>query len=162
MAKYSATPVDTKKSCMARGSYLRVHYKPCQAVAKAIMGKSLLDAKKYLQDVIAHKSAVAFTQHNGGIGRHAQGKNLKSGSQCAWPEKACRFFLVLLDNLQANGEAKELDAAKLYISHSQANHAPCGHRRTYRAHGRIGPIHPAHIEVIASEKAETVARGGLN
>lgn len=124
--------------CMASGSYLRVHFKQCVAVAQAIRGKDIIAAKKYLNDVIAHKTVVAFTKHNGGLGRHAQGHSVKNGNQCAWPEKACRFFLVLLNNLQANGESKELDASKLYISHAQVNRAPVGHRRTYRAHGRIG------------------------
>ena len=98
----------------------------------------LVKAEKYLNDVIAHKQAVAFTRYNGGVGRHAQGHLVKApGNQCRWPEAACKFFLVLLNNLKANGEAKGLNVKDLKISHVQVNHAPVMRRRTYRAHGRI-------------------------
>lgn len=101
----------------------------------------LVKAERYLNDVIAHKQAVAFTRYNGGVGRHAQGHMVKApGNQCRWPEAACKFFLVLLTNLKANGEAKGLNAKDLKISHVQVNHAPVMRRRTYRAHGRISRI----------------------
>ena len=108
----------------------------------------LVKAERYLNDVIAHKQAVAFTRYNGGVGRHAQGHSVKApgnqshsvkapGNQCRWPEAACKFFLVLVNNLKANGEAKGLNVKDLKISHVQVNHAPVMRRRTYRAHGRI-------------------------
>jgi large subunit ribosomal protein L17e len=45
----------------------------------------------------------------------------------------------LLSNAEANAELKGLDVNKCVISHIQVNRASCGRRRTYRAHGRIGP-----------------------
>ena len=124
--------------CQARGSYLTVHFKNAREVGRAIRHMPLVKAEKYLNDVIAHKQAVAFTRYNGGVGRHAQGHLVKApGNQCRWPEAACKFFLVLLNNLKANGEAKGLNVKDLKISHVQVNHAPVMRRRTYRAHGRI-------------------------
>ena len=124
--------------CKARGSYLTVHFKNAREVGAAIKNMSLLKAERYLNDVIAHKQAVAFTRYNGGVGRHAQGHSIKApGNQCRWPKAACKFFLVLLNNLKANGEAKGLNVKNLTISHVQVNHAPVMRRRTYRAHGRV-------------------------
>ena len=169
--------------CQARGSYLTVHFKNAREVGRAIRHMPLVKAEKYLNDVIAHKQAVAFTRYNGGVGRHAQGHLVKApGNQCRWPEAACKFFLVLLNNLKANGEAKGLNVKDLKISHVQVNHAPVMRRRTYRAHGRISRTsvvvdlflttrwissvayqrHPAHIEMICTvddapvEKSTTV------
>ena len=172
----STTPVDTKKSellqscgnrvgCQARGSYLTVHFKNAREVGRAIKGMPLVKAERYLNDVIAHKQAIAFTRYHGGVGRHAQGHAVKApGNQCRWPEAACKYFLVLLNNLKANGEAKGLAVKDLKLTHVQVNHAPVMRRRTYRAHGRICPYerHPAHIEMICTvddapvEKSKTV------
>ena len=135
-------------------------------MGRAIKGMPLVKAERYLNDVIAHKQAIAFTRYNGGVGRHAQGHAVKAtGNQCRWPEAACRYFLVLLNNLKANGEAKGLAVKDLKLSHVQVNHAPVMRRRTYRAHGRICPYerHPAHIEMICTvddtpvEKSKTVS-----
>ena len=161
MVKYSITPADTTKSCKARGSYLTVHFKNAREVGAAIKNMSLLKAERYLNDVIAHKQAVAFTRYNGGVGRHAQGHSIKApGNQCRWPKAACKFFLVLLNNLKANGEAKGLNVKNLTISHVQVNHAPVMRRRTYRAHGRVCPYlrHPAHIEMMCTEADPSVQK----
>jgi large subunit ribosomal protein L17e len=42
-----------------------------------------------------------------------------------------------LENAKANAETNSLDPAKLIISHIQVNKAPKGHRRSFKAHGRI-------------------------
>ena len=48
----------------------------------------------------------------------------------------------------------------LQITHIQVNQAPKLRRRTYRAHGRIGPYQtsPCHIELIVEEQEGAVAR----
>lgn len=57
-----------------RGSYLRVHFKNTRETAKAISGKKLTYAIKYLNDVKEHKQAVPFRRFHGGVGRCAQAK----------------------------------------------------------------------------------------
>lgn len=51
----------------------------------------------------------------------------------------------------------------LIVSHIQVQQAPKHRRRTYRAHGRIGPYmsSPCHIELIVSEKQDVVPKGSL-
>jgi len=49
---------------------------------------------------------------------------------------------------------------KLYLSHIQVNKAPITRRRTFRAHGRIGPYegNPSHIELILSEEKKVTSK----
>ena len=162
MVKYSAAPESDVKSAKARGSNLRVHFKHCREVTHTIKGMSLTKAKKFLGDVLEYKQAVPFTKFTGGCGRHAQGKLLNApGDKCKWPQKATKIILDLLKNAEANAEVKGLDTELLFVAHTQANAAMKQRRRTYRAHGRIGPYmsNPAHIEVILSEKPQAIQKG---
>ncbi|OQR92834.1 60S ribosomal protein L17-2 [Thraustotheca clavata] len=155
MPSYSQEPEDQSRSAKSRGSHLRVHFKHCREVCHTIKGLPFLDA------VLEKKAAVPFTKFTGGVGRHAQGKILNApGDKCRWPQKATKIILDLVKNAEANAEAKGLDVEKLYIAHTQANAAIKQRRRTYRAHGRIGPYmsNPAHIELILTEKKENVAK----
>ncbi|KAG6974895.1 hypothetical protein JG687_00000132 [Phytophthora cactorum] len=161
MPSYSQEPEDAQRAAKARGSHLRVHFKHCREVSHAIKGMPLNKAKSFLQAVLEYKQAVPFTKFTGGCGRHAQGKlRGAAGDKCKWPQKATKIILDLVKNAEANAEVKGLDTDLLYISHAQANAAIKQRRRTYRAHGRIGPYmsNPAHIELILTEKRANVAK----
>ncbi|XP_015754731.1 PREDICTED: 60S ribosomal protein L17-like isoform X2 [Acropora digitifera] len=162
MTRYSRDPDNTTKSCKARGSNLRVHFKNTRETAFTLKGMHIRKANRYLKDVIAKKQIVPFRRFNGGVGRKAQAKNFKvSGSQGRWPKKSAEFLLQLLKNAESNAEFKGLDVDSLVIEHIQVNAAPKMRRRTYRAHGRINPYmsSPCHIEMILSEREEVVPRG---
>ncbi|XP_027153263.1 60S ribosomal protein L17-2-like [Coffea eugenioides] len=128
--------------------------------AHAIRKLPLAKAKRYLEDVLAHKQAIPFTRFCGGVGRTAQAKNRHSNGQGRWPVKSASFILDLLKNAESNAEVKGLDVDSLFISHIQVNQAQKQRRRTYRAHGRINPYmsSPCHIELILSEKEESVKK----
>merc|ERR1712087_722570 len=118
------------------------------------MGKS---AQKYLQDVCEKKQCVPFRKYTGCIGRTPQAKAFKM-SQGRWPVKSAKIVIDLLRNAESNAEFKNLDTDNLVIKHIQVNAAQQGRRRTYRAHGRIGPYmsSPCHIEMILQKKEESV------
>ena len=138
--------------------------------AFAIRKLPLAKAKRYLEDVLAHKQAIPFRRFCGGVGRTAQAKNRHSNGQGRWPIKSAQFILDLLKNAESNAEAcycswlhfiisgvlsslvvlilqsihmqmKGLDVDSLYISHIQVNQAQKQRRRTYRAHGRINRMY---------------------
>ncbi|KAL5206829.1 hypothetical protein ABZP36_035038 [Zizania latifolia] len=144
----------------AMGRDLRVHFKNTRETAFAIRKLPLGKAKRYLEDVIAHKQAIPFRRYCGGVGRTAQAKARQSNGQGRWPAKSARFILDLLKNAESNAEVKGLDVDTLYVSHIQVNQAQKQRRRTYRAHGRINPYmsSPCHIELILSEKEEPVKK----
>merc|ERR1719375_739522 len=120
---------------------------------------NLQSAKAYLEDVCEKKQCIPFRRYTGCIGRTAQAKAFKM-SQGRWPVKSCKIMLGLLKNAESNAEFKNLDTDSLVIKHIQVNAAQMGRRRTYRAHGRIGPYMscPAHIEMILEEKEEAVEK----
>merc|ERR1712072_1349320 len=159
MVKYAREPTNASKSCKARGSDLRVHFKNTHEAAMVLKGMGLREAKKYLTDVLDHKRCVPFFKFSGGVGRCAQAKEFKH-TQGRWPKKSCEFLLDLLKNAESNAEYKGLDGDRLVIDHIQVNRAPKMRRRTYRAHGRINPYmsSPCHIEVVLVEKEETFAK----
>merc|ERR1711977_200459 len=157
--KYSTDPENPTKSCKARGSYLRVHFKNTRETAQAIKKMHIRKATRYLKDVVEKKQIIPFRRFAGGVGRKAQCKAHKC-PQGRWPVKSAQFLLGLLKNAESNADVKGLDVDALVIDHIQVNLAPYMRRRTYRAHGRINPYmsSPCHIEMILSEKDEVVPR----
>lgn len=163
MGRYSTDPENPTKSCKARGSNLRVHFKNTRETAQAIKKMALRRAQRYLKNVIAKKELVPFRRFNGGVGRKAQAKVWLT-TQGRWPQKSAEFLLQLLRNAESNADYKGLDVDRLVVEHIQVNRAPKMRRRTYRAHGRINPYmsSPCHIEVILSEKEQVVAKAAAD
>merc|ERR1719486_618942 len=116
-------------------------------------------AQQYLQDVCEKKRCIPFRKYTGCCGRTAQAKEFKM-SQGRWPIKSAKILLDLLRNAESNAEFKNLDTDNLVVHHIQVNPAQQGRRKTYRAHGRIGPYMscPCHIEMILQEKEEAVEK----
>jgi len=159
MVKYSRDAAEPTKACKAMGCDLRVHFKNTYEVAGAIRGMPLQKAKTYLDQVMDKKRCIPYRVYNFHCGRTAQAKEFKL-SQGRWPTKSLKFMINLLQNAEANAEMKGLSVDDLVISHIAVNRAIPGHRRTYRAHGRINAYmnHPCHIEMICQEKAEPVVK----
>ncbi|XP_046864499.1 60S ribosomal protein L17-like [Xenia sp. Carnegie-2017] len=161
MGRYSIEAENPTKSCKARGSNLRVHFKNTRETAQAIKHMHIRKANRYLKDVVAKKQIVPFRRFKGGVGRKAQAKNFNvPGSQGRWPKKSAEILLQLLKNAESNAELKGLDVDSLVVEHIQVNQAAKMRRRTYRAHGRINPYmsSPCHVEMILAEKGQIVPK----
>ena len=159
MGKYSREATNASKACKAKNVDVRVHYKNTYETAQAIKGMGLKGAQTYLQAVCEKTRCVPFQKHTGHIGRTPQAKAFKM-SQGRWPVKSAKILIDLLRNAESNAEFKNLDTDNLTIQHIQVNPAQQGRRKTYRAHGRIGPYMncPCHIEMILQEKEESVEK----
>jgi len=159
MVKYCREPSNPSKACKAMGCDLRTHFKNTYEVCAAIRGMPLQKAKKYLKAVQEKKRCIPFRVYNFHCGRTGQAREFKL-SQGRWPTKSLKHVLNLLQNAEANAEFKNLTTEDLVISHISVNKAVPGHRRTYRAHGRINAYmnHPCHIEMILQEKEEPVEK----
>jgi large subunit ribosomal protein L17e len=154
---YSRQPPTGTKSAKTSARDLRIHYKNTYETAKAVKGLTIAKAKAYLKDVLAQRRCVPFTRYYGGIGRTGQAKEFGK-TLGRWPEKSVNAVLGLLQNLEANANTKNLK--NLTVNHVQVNRAAKGRRRTYRAHGRIGPYlsSQCHVELWASEKPVDVQK----
>ena len=159
MVKYSYEPGNQTKSCKAKGVDLRVHFKNTYETAQAIKGMKLQAAKSYMEAVIDKRRCIPFRKFKGCVSRTPQANEFKT-TQGRWPVKSCKVVLGLLRNAESNAEMKSLDTDNLVIKHIQVNAAQQGRRRTYRAHGRIGPYMscPSHIEMVLEEKEEAVEK----
>merc|ERR1712025_1030757 len=133
--------------------------KNTRETAHNIKNMHLRRAVAYLKNVTEQKECVPFRRFNGGVGRCAQAKHWKT-TQGRWPKKSAEFLLQMLKNAESNAEYKGLDTDHLVIEHIQVNRAPKMRRRTYRAHGRIGPYmsSPCHVEMILVEKEQAIAK----
>mmetsp|Transcript_41055 Transcript_41055/g.36391 ORF Transcript_41055/g.36391 Transcript_41055/m.36391 type:complete len:185 (+) Transcript_41055:56-610(+) len=160
MGKFAREPAIPAKAVKACGRDVRVHFKNTFEAAAAIRGWGLKTAIQYYKDVLAHKRCIPFKRYRYGVGRTAQAKEFGGNGLGRWPEKPVKVLLGLLHNLQANAAVKGLDDDKLVVSHILVNKAPKGRRRTYRAHGRIGPYlnSPCHVEIFCTLKDEDVKK----
>nr|ACY71252.1 ribosomal protein L17 [Chrysomela tremula] len=156
MGRYAREPDNAGKSCKARGSNLRVHFKNTCETANAIRKMPLKRAVAYLKNVVEMKECIPFRRFNGGVGRCAQAKQFGT-TQGRWPKKSAEFLLQLLRNAESNADFSGLDVDRLVVEHIQVNRAACLRRRTYRAHGRINPYmsSPCHIELWLTEGEST-------
>ncbi|VDL78301.1 unnamed protein product [Nippostrongylus brasiliensis] len=156
---YTKNPDNSTKSCKARGSDLRVHFKNTHETAMALRNMPLRRAQRFLENVKEQREIVPFLRFNGGVGRKAQCKQWNT-TQGRWPKKSAEFLLDLLKNAESNAEYKGLDVDHLVVDHIVVQRAAKMRRRTYRAHGRINPYmsSPCHIEVILTEKEDVVAK----
>lgn len=156
--KYAREP-RSDNSVKSRGVELRVHFKNTYEAAKMLKGRTIRNAQRYLEDVLAHKRCVPIQRYNSHVARTGQATEF-GVTQGRWPEKSVKVLLGLLQNLEANASAKQLETDKLIIQHVQVNRAQRGRRRTYRAHGRITPFmsSPCHIELWAEAPAAVVPK----
>lgn len=92
---YSAQPENSTKSCKARGSDLRVHFKNTYETARVLKNMPLRRAIRYLENVKLKKEIVPFRRFNHCVGRKAQAKAFKH-TQGRWPHKSAEFLLQLL------------------------------------------------------------------
>lgn len=161
---YSYKPAQLSKSTRSAGRDLTCHYKQMSEVGRAIKGMKLDKAKAYLERVLAKKDVIPYMRHKGGKGRHAQAKNHKWVVGSGWPSKSSKMMLKLLENAEANakGDKKDpdLEAGNLVLNHVQVNRARKMRRRTYRAHGRMGPYvrSPCHVEIVAEAPLVKVSK----
>lgn len=157
---YAHEPL-TERSCRAKGSDLRCHFKNTREAAFALRKMSLHKAKAYLNAVLQRKRAIPFRRHCAKAGRTPQARNEGAiNDQGRWPHKSCQYLLGVLKNAEANAEVKGLDVDSLYIYHIQVDRAQKLRRRTYRAHGRINPFmcSPSHVQVVLAEKQDNVSK----
>ena len=105
---FSSRVIGFQSSCGQHFNYLRigVAFQNTRETAQAIKGLTLVKAKRYLEDVLAHKQAIPFRRFCGGVGRTAQAKSRHSNGQGRWPVKSATFLLGLLKNAESNAEVR--------------------------------------------------------
>lgn len=153
---YSITEgeLDPERTVKASGRELRVSHKSAREVCKTIKGMMLIQAKRYLEDVIAKKKPVPFRRFKKKAG-HRRG--LEKTFAGRYPVKAAKHTLKILQGAEANAEYKGLDTERMRIIHASAYPGMKIKRYMQRAFGRSSPKFETlcHIEVALEEQPET-------
>ena len=153
---YSITEgeLDPEKTVKASGRELRVSHKSAREICKTIKGMKLIQAKRYLEDVMVKKRPVPFRRFKKKAG-HRHG--LEKAFAGRYPVKAAKHILKVLEGAEANAEYKGLDTERLRIIHASAYPGMKIKRYMPRAFGRASPKFETlcHIEVALEERPET-------
>jgi len=142
--------LDEEKTAKAYGRELHCSPKHCENIAIAIKGMMVKDAKKFLEDVIKLKKAIPFRRHNK---KRAHKKGIGPG---AYPKKACKLILKVLENAENNAEYKGLNPENMYIAHISAYRGRMIKNYMPRAFGRATAWfeRTTNVEIIIAEKEE--------
>ncbi len=134
--KYSYQPADETKAAKAMGYEMPISFKHAVEICRELKGKKIEEAKKILEDVIEMRKPIPFKRYKKKV---AHKRGLDRWYAGRYPQKAARFILKVLKNLEANAEYKGLELDKLVIVHAQAKKGRVIKRYMPRAFGRATP-----------------------
>jgi len=134
--KYSYQPADETKAAKAMGYEMPISFKHAVEICRELRGKKLEEAKKILEDVIALRRPIPFKRYKKKVA-HKSGLNKWYAGR--YPQKAAKYILKVLKNLEANAIYKGLDVSNLVIVHAQAKKGRVIKRYMPRALGRATP-----------------------
>lgn len=97
---YSYQQFDEKTMARASASNTRISMKKSVEVAKAIQGKKVHVAKRFLENVVAQEQVVEYKRYNTEM-PHRKGKGVMSGG---FPVNVAKQFLIVLHNATKNAE----------------------------------------------------------
>ncbi len=134
----------------AYGKALRISTKVAVEIAAYLRGRYVVDAKRILNDVIAHREAIPYKRFNMDVGH-------KPGTIAAgrYPEKASKEILGLLESAERNAIEIGLAENSLVLQHINAHKAFNGRHGGRRA-GRAMKM--THVEIIVVETVPKVKK----
>ncbi len=149
---YAAQNVDPETTAKAAGREIPVKPKFAVNVCKAIKGKTIKQARTFLEGVVEKKIAVPFKTHK----RHV--KHQKGGiGPGAYPVNTAAAMLKILNEAASNAEYKGLDPDTMYIWHTCAHRGAPQPGYMPRAQGRATPWFKStsHIEIVIKNAEAT-------
>jgi len=132
----------------AYGRELPIAWKKSVEIARALRGKTVEQARDYLEGVIALRRAVPMKKYNRWVGH-------KSGlGPARYPVKAAKEFLRILESAAANAEftgKEDPDAMVVKVVNAHRGSIMKGSRP--RAYGRSGPWNQdtVNLEIVLEE-----------
>ncbi len=133
---YAYRPEDETKAAKAMGYEMPISFKHAVEICRELRGKKVEEAKRFLEEVVEMKRAVPFRRHKKKV---AHRRGLEKWYAGRYPQKAAKYILKVLRNLEANAEYKGLDLDSLVIVHAQAKKGRVLQRYMPRAFGRATP-----------------------
>lgn len=155
--KFSIQIEDPSRSVFLKIENANIKFKNTREICAVLKNKGIIQARKYLSDVIKMKQCVPITRYGDKCGRTAQAKAFGT-DRGKWPQRPARYIIKILDDLKSEAEKKGLKVEDLIIGHIQVNKAPKMYGRLHRAFGRVTPYNrtPCHFEIVASVKEPVI------
>ncbi|EMA47014.1 50S ribosomal protein L22 [Halobiforma nitratireducens] len=148
--------VDADPDATAKAMLRERHmsHKHSKEIAREIKGRTVGDARAYLQDVIDEEQSVPFKSHNSGVGHRSDIDGWDAGR---YPEKVSNAFLDLLENVEANADHQGFDGESMAIAHVAAHKVGESAGRKPRAMGRASAWNTPEVdvEIVVEEVDET-------
>lgn len=135
---------ENEQIATARGTNLGISTKFAMEVARFVRGKSLIKAKKDLENVLLQKVAVPFKRYHFDLG-HKRG----ASGPGRYPLKTTQEILTLLESAEANADNKGLDKESLYVKSIITNK---GSTQVRAGRKRARHAKRTHVEIILAEK----------
>lgn len=142
---YAAQNVDPETTSKAAGREIPVKPKFTVNVCKAIKGKTVKQARTFLESVTRLETPVPFRVHK------RQVKHRKGGvGPGQWPVNSARAVLRVLNDAASNAEYKGLDPETMYVWHACAHTGRPQQGIMPRAQGRATAWNKStsHIEIV--------------
>ncbi|MFB6113409.1 MAG: 50S ribosomal protein L22 [Halodesulfurarchaeum sp.] len=118
--------------------------KHSKAVARAINGKSVGDARSFLHAVKDGERSVPVRQHNSNVGHRSDIDGWDAGR---FPEKVSEEFLSLLENVSNNADQAGFDPDWMQIVHVAPHKVGENRGRKPRAFGRASEWNTTLVDV---------------
>ncbi|HDD39667.1 MAG: 50S ribosomal protein L22 [Thaumarchaeota archaeon] len=146
---YSLKEIDETRMVKASLREVDVSPKWSREVCKAIVGLTIPEARKLLEEVVAMKRMIPYRRYKKKRAHHAQTKG-----PGGYPVKVAKHMLKLLDSLEANADFKGFDPDEVVIIHAAAHKGRRIRKFIERAFGRATPYDKqlVHIEVVGEVK----------
>ena len=119
-------------------------HKHSKEIASAIKGKTVAEAREYLEAVLAGDRSVPFKSHNSGVGHRSDIDGWDAGR---YPEKATEAFLDLIENAVSNADHQGFDGESMEIMHVAAHKVGESPGRKPRAFGRATAWNTPQVDV---------------
>ncbi|WIV67308.1 50S ribosomal protein L22 [Natrialbaceae archaeon AArc-T1-2] len=136
-----ADPDSTAKAMLRERPMSHKHSKE---IAREIKGKTVTEAREYLEAVLAEEESVPLKSHNTGAGHRSDIDGWDAGG---YPEKASNEFLDLLENVEANADHQGFDGSSMEIAHVAAHKVGERVGRKPRAMGRATAWNTPEVDV---------------
>ncbi len=134
--RYAYEPEDATRAAKAMGYEMDISFKHAVELCSMIKGMKIDQAIRFLEEVVEMKRVVPFKRYHKKV-PHKRG--LEKWYAGRYPQKAARYILKVLKNLDANAEYKGIEKERLVITHAQAKKGRVLKRYMPRAFGRATP-----------------------
>lgn len=143
--------IDPERIAKAMAHELHISPKHAREVCRAIKGKIVEDAERYLEDVLDMKVAVPFKRYKKKVAHRRGLKNWYAGR---YPMKATAEILKLLRSAKGNAEYKGIDTEALRVWHATTKQGRSIRGIILRAFGRAvqKKTETVTIEIILREE----------